>query len=231
MVSMSKNIAIALLCFSLFAMYIRELRLAHPFISINQVELTAKAQQPLSYNPVKDYVSAPKPVVKRIAERKAIIISGPITEDTLTQFKAALTPETEVVMIASPGGDLIPAVEISKIIYNNHIATLVPRKGMCYSACTIIFQAGSVRMAYEDSMFMYHSAKMVNEKTGEEKPDMAATSIYWAFLVLYGMDDGLLLRTDSMTTDYFVPAKLATKYSIVTDLISLDTPSEQQYID
>lgn len=226
---MSKNIVIVLLCFSLLTMYIRELRLTHPLYRTTQVELTENSQAFINYNPLA-FSTSPTMLVDTIPEKNAIVISGPITEKTLKRFKAVLTPDTELVIIASPGGDLIPAVEISKIIYNRHLATLVPKHGMCYSACTMIFQAGNIRMAYEDSMFMYHSAKAVNEKTGEEKPDQSGTSIYWAFLILYGMDDGLLLRTNSMTTDYFVPARLAVKYSIVTNLIPLDTPSTTKYI-
>jgi len=211
-------------------MYIRELRLTHPFFKTSRVELTESGQKLVNYNPF-DYVSTEQSIIKLVDGDHAIVVSGPISEDTYVKFKAALKPQTEVVIIASPGGELEPSAKIANLVATRQMATLVPKRAMCYSACTMIFQAGIYRMAYSDSMFMYHSAKFVNEKTGEEKPDQAATAVYWAYLMLYGIDDRLLLRTNDMAIDYFVPAPLAAKYGIVNEIIPVDIPSKDVYIN
>lgn len=227
---MLKNITIALLCASIFVMYIRELRLTHPLLGLSQIEITNTGLKATTLNPM-SYFSTSKSIVEKYNEQNAIIISGPITDETAVQFQKALTDDVELVIIASPGGELGSATKISKLIFSHKLATLVPKHSMCYSACTMIFQAGSYRLAYADSMFMYHSAKEVNEKTGEARPDNAATSFYWAYLLLFGINDDLLSQIGDMTADYYITAPNSVKYNIVNKIIPLDSASENVYIN
>lgn len=221
---------IGFLCISILTMYIRELRIENTPLEPDQVEITNKGPIVAAIDPL-TYRSTANSVVEKFDERHAIIISGPITNETAEKFEAALTDETETVIIASPGGDLIPAIKISRLVFIHQLATLVPQRGMCYSACTMIFQAGFHRLAYADSMFMYHSAKEVNEKTGESRPDQSATAFYWSYLLLFNINDQLLYQLKDMNTDYYIKAPNAVKYNVVQEIIPVDTPNQKVYVD
>lgn len=82
-------------------------------------------------------------------EMNALVLDGSINQNAAEQFKVALTqhPDTTVVALNSPGGYVVPALEIAAEIYMRDIDTVILEGSICYSACSFIFMAGDARYA------------------------------------------------------------------------------------
>lgn len=175
--------------------------------------------KPVSFDP-RSYWTGKDSSVKYDEKTRSVMITGEINEGTYNQFIKIDPDDINVVIIASPGGVLGPAVEISKIIFNNKIDTMVPNHAMCYSACTIIFQSGKDRYAYSNAMLMYHSAKSVDDN---EKlvPSPSGTAVYWAFLITYGMNSQFF-DDMNLETDYYITPENSMDFNVVNKLISVD---------
>lgn len=78
-----------------------------------------------------------------------LVFSGEIGPAALNEFNEALSsaPTVTKVTLASPGGLVVPAMEIASIVHTLGISTEVPPGATCASACSIIFLAGKGRQA------------------------------------------------------------------------------------
>lgn len=63
-------------------------------------------------------------------------------------------------ILDSPGGDMQFAYSIAIIVKYSNIITVIPKNGVCESACAIIFQAGKERHASKSSSLMYHGVRI-----------------------------------------------------------------------
>lgn len=197
---------------------------ANQKLDIVQVEITKDGLMPTDIDPGNFWVTEDSEVTV-LPDNETILITGPIEESTAKKFKSLLTDKIKLVAISSPGGEVVSSVAISAEIYKRHIDTLVPDGAECFSGCTIIFQAGARRFAYENSMFAYHSAK-AKLKNGQEQVSVYGTSIYWAYLLLYDIEPKIFDVMTDMQTDYFITATTSKEYNIVTDLILVDEKSD-----
>lgn len=77
------------------------------------------------------------------------MIQGAIDSDTSTQFQQMLVenPNLHLLMLDSPGGSVVPALDIAAVVNSLGIVTLVPEGATCASACTFVFFAGKDRLA------------------------------------------------------------------------------------
>ena len=97
-----------------------------------------------------------------------IYIIGGITTE-LSKYITALNPtKIKTVHLYSDGGDPEAAIAIAKFIHDNKIETYVGEDGICYSSCTIIYQAGIKRFAHKSAEFMYHYARNVDNQAINE---------------------------------------------------------------
>ena len=80
----------------------------------------------------------------------ALVFSGEIGANALNDFNEAISmaPTAQKVLLASPGGSVVPAMEIASIVHTLGISTEVPAGASCASACSIIFFAGEGRQAH-----------------------------------------------------------------------------------
>lgn len=77
-----------------------------------------------------------------------IALGGEIAEDSARDFRAALAGRTaEVLVLDSIGGSIQGALDLSLMIRDRGIATLIPPGGECLSACAFLFVAGQRRQA------------------------------------------------------------------------------------
>ncbi len=83
-----------------------------------------------------------------------LVFEGQIDENSAMQIKALFAFNIRKLIINSPGGVNIYANEIVDLVAKNDVETVVTK--LCFSACTIIFQAGRTRSATRDAVFMYH---------------------------------------------------------------------------
>lgn len=185
-----------------------------------EYQYLGQTQSTLPFNPMSFWTTADADV-SYDEKTESVIITGPITDDTLIKFTSFSDKNIKNVIIASPGGLLLPSIKIAKFIAYKNIDTIIPNKGMCYSACTLIFQAGNNRFAFANSMLMYHSAKNETALTNNPIPSESATVLFWAYLVIFGIDDSFFDGMD-LSTDYFISPERSMKYNIVTHLIPVD---------
>lgn len=82
-------------------------------------------------------------------EMNALVFDGPVGPNAAKDFKVMLArhPDIAVVAFNSPGGYVVPALEIAVEIYSRGISTLILKDNICYSACSFMFMAGSMRHA------------------------------------------------------------------------------------
>ncbi|KJS40003.1 MAG: hypothetical protein VR70_07045 [Rhodospirillaceae bacterium BRH_c57] len=86
-------------------------------------------------------------------------LTGDITED-LPEKIAALPDGVRVLVLTSTGGYTAPAFEAAKDIRARNLTTYVPE--FCFSACTMLFQAGSRRVIGVQGSLMFHASRPPN---------------------------------------------------------------------
>jgi ATP-dependent protease ClpP protease subunit len=100
------------------------------------------------------------------AKAASISFSGPINPKTIQSLsekiqRLILNNDRDIVLtLESKGGEVPSAVTLAKMLTDlkksgHRIVTF--NRSVCYSACTIIFSAGDVRMATPQAKFYFHS--------------------------------------------------------------------------
>lgn len=73
-------------------------------------------------------------------------MQGEITESDLTALGAAMdsapSASMKILVIDSQGGDLATAMQIGDLVRNLKVDVVIPKRGVCYSACVFILAAG-----------------------------------------------------------------------------------------
>jgi len=78
----------------------------------------------------------------------ALILQGEITDGLTYGLRKALREhDVKVVLLDSPGGAVFEGLEISAIIRDKGLSTLIPPDAICASACSFLFVAGVRRQA------------------------------------------------------------------------------------
>ena len=108
-----------------------------------------------------------------------LVAEGEIKEGDdkrLHEFVAALPAQTKLWAIGldSPGGNLREGVYLAGSIHSSGLPTIVSSRGMCASACFLMFAAGSPRMAAINARIGVHSASADGEDNG---PAQAVTTL------------------------------------------------------
>ena len=106
-----------------------------------------------------------------------------ITFEKESSLMVANGVKTITLDLHSPGGDLFAADVMNEQIRilkerGVHIRTIVEDKNACMSACPLIFMAGDERIAYANSVFMFHSPYMLFPYNTPED----VMSAYWKTL-------------------------------------------------
>ena len=68
--------------------------------------------------------------------------------------------EIKYLVLDSPGGDMQIAYNIALMVRFSDIITVIPKNGICASACTVIFQAAKERHASKNSSLLYHGTNI-----------------------------------------------------------------------
>lgn len=137
----------------------------------------------------------------------------------IRDYILSLDPKkTKRIHLYSSGGKLRQALAIAEYIRKNKIETYVGEQGKCYSACTVIFQAGVKRIAHKTATFMYHYA--FNRSGPDNK--IITSNKYWTdvmcnALIKYGVLKDLIGQITPYT-DLYLTAEEAMSYGIVTTI-------------
>lgn len=92
-------------------------------------------------------------------------LEGRIDEAMWTAFKALEPGKISMVVLDSLGGRISGAYAMGNSIREYKVRTHVNNGDQCYSACTIIYQAGIERTAGINARFLYHPPNKVNEES------------------------------------------------------------------
>ena len=90
--------------------------------------------------------------------RLGLRLEGPITKDDQVRFANALSlwPAAKTVVLASPGGLILPALAIGVEIHQRQLATMVLSGEECASACADIWLAANHRYLAQDARLGFH---------------------------------------------------------------------------
>jgi uncharacterized protein YecT (DUF1311 family)/ATP-dependent protease ClpP protease subunit len=78
-----------------------------------------------------------------------LFLNGPITTDSPWNFRKALRDQGATTLVLnSPGGSVSGGLEVSAIVNDRRMATLIPDGADCASACSFIYFAGSPRRIF-----------------------------------------------------------------------------------
>lgn len=97
--------------------------------------------------------------LRLLASGTILEISGSFSWALPQTFQAALAaaPDVQIVRLESPGGHILPAMQIADIIHERGLDTFVGR--FCASACTIAFLAGRQRWLAPEARLGFHQAR------------------------------------------------------------------------
>ena len=114
------------------------------------------------------------------SNNKIIIASGevfPGDDEKLHRFVSGLSSKFEIIgiILSSPGGNYIEGVRLATSIRNSHIRSGVAPKGICASACFLMFAAGTEKLLFEGARLGVHSAS--NASGSESVSSQAVTTL------------------------------------------------------
>lgn len=87
-----------------------------------------------------------------------ITASGELRSGDGDRFLSYATDDKAIVVLESPGGDVVSAIAMGEHIRMKGYKTLVPSESICASACALVWLAGAVRGGTETSKIGFHSA-------------------------------------------------------------------------
>lgn len=144
-----------------------------------------------------------QPVPLRDGDGQALLLQGRIEQGDAARLGGALRRQRfAVIVLNSPGGSVVEAREMGRMINRLGVPVAVPDRGVCASACFMLFAAGRSRIAEPGSMVGVHSASVAG---GNETMDtLGVTTLMAREAARYGVPASI---TGRMVTT--VPGQMA----------------------
>ena len=152
-----------------------------------------------------------------------VYIVGWLSRDVLASLKDLEPGKQYIISLSSSGGEVSASMVMSLFIRMNQYTTYVGRNKRCYSACTLLFQAGIRRIAHKSASFLYHAvrySKFSRKNPGKICED--CTTRFTKNLVFHGMNRKLLDIWPDYDSTLILTAGEAMDYNIVNELIVRD---------
>jgi hypothetical protein len=92
-----------------------------------------------------------------------------------------------VVVLNSPGGSALAGIEIGKTIRLKGFATIVPEKGLCASACALIWLGGMPRLISDNANLGFHATYI--EKDGKLLESGVGNALVGRYLTLLNLPE------------------------------------------
>ncbi len=124
-------------------------------------------------------------------QQDLILISGEIVKGDEQVFKKiAFNTDRAIVIFDSPGGLIVPAMEIGRAIRLKAFSTAVI-DSRCASACAIAWLAGQPRMMSKASSVGFHAVYFEGED-GKKAPAAVGNALVGSYLTSLGLSDRLV---------------------------------------
>lgn len=147
-------------------------------------------------------------------------ITGRIGELTANYFESLDLEQVRILVLRSDGGSLGYGMTIARLVREHEITTQVPAGARCSSACTVIFQGGITRQAYESSQFLYHLVRKLNSTTELIQYSEEGSSWMFSSLISHGLNREFVYFTIQMAPrDMILNGRQAVEFNIVTELL------------
>jgi ATP-dependent protease ClpP protease subunit len=165
-----------------------------------------------------------------------ITLSGEIRSGDNTAFPSAvdlpLPGKPTVVMLDSPGGDVLAALAIGALIHDRGWLTGVGTRQTCASACALIWLAGSRRFASETAQIGFHGAYNVADHSASS----VGNALVGAYLNQLGLSlDAIAYITEAKADEmqWLTPAdglRIGLLYRVVSDEPIAPPKSREQMV-
>ncbi|WP_421990430.1 hypothetical protein [Roseococcus sp.] len=130
--------------------------------------------------------------VARDGATTSIVILGRISPETEGAFTAAAAANRGArVVLNSGGGALTPALAIGRYIRENRLQTYVPDSSGCFSACSLMWLAGTERHIGLGARIGFHAA-YIAQQGGPGQVSSAGNAVIGAYLSRLGYNDGAI---------------------------------------
>lgn len=110
-----------------------------------------------------------------------LVLNGQIGRGATFDLRKALREHGDVdtLFLLSPGGDVHQGLELSAIIFDRGLATVIPPEADCASACSFLFVAGKARRAYGRlGVHQFTSGGAVTGRAAESDAQSVAAQIF-----------------------------------------------------
>jgi len=155
--------------------------------------------------------SAPAGVlVARDGPASIIVVSGrisPATETAFTEALRALPQGTRPrIYLASPGGSLIPALNMGRMIRDARLETYIPGGAGCWSACGLMWLAGVERHIDPTGRVGFHAA-YTPQQGAPGQVSSSGNAVVGAYLGRLGYNDNAIRFFTSARPDQMFELK------------------------
>jgi len=110
-------------------------------------------------------------------------------------------------------------LRLQNLSKKHNLKTYIGEYQICASACTVIFQSGTIRIAHETATFMYHYAF---DRTGPKKqkivPNIKSTHVMFQRLIEYGAATELIGKIKPGRDFNLTGLNDMLKYNIATEI-------------
>lgn len=121
-----------------------------------------------------------------------IFISGELQRGDEQKFRRiALENDNALVVLDSPGGAVVPALEIGRAINISGFPTAVIGDSLCTSACALIWLAGSARALSADAKLGFHAS--YRDENGVALESGVANALVGQYLTQLGLPSKAIL--------------------------------------
>jgi len=172
--------------------------------------------------------SAATIVLDRSGSPPMLILAGEIVRGDGERFaEAAAGLDAAVVMLASPGGNMLAGLRIGQVVRGQKFSTLVPDGALCASACAYIWLGGLQRFMQPRGLVGFHAAYVVRD--GAKLESGAGNALVGAYLSRLGLSDDAILYISATAPEQitWLTREAAERVGIqVTSLPSSTAPDE-----
>lgn len=140
------------------------------------------------------------------------------------QFIEEQGGEIKLLHLHSPGGSVEDALEMSSLLRENGIETVVPEHGYCASSCPIVFSGGTKRLATAKSWIGVHQIYAAAASPGDLNEGLAhgqtISAEVQAHLIKMGVDSQVWIHAMRTPSDqlYIFTAQELTELKLATEV-------------
>jgi hypothetical protein len=134
---------------------------------------------------------------RKVVEGVTVIgVSGQLELGDQTKFAAiAVGAGRALVVLSSPGGNLIAGIEIGKLIRMRNFTTMVAGGDECSSACALAWLGGTKRLMFEGSLIGFHAA--YSTESGRIEVTSVGNALVGAYLTNLGLPEAAVVHITS----------------------------------